>query len=379
MVTWTGKFERSYGSDNKIGLFVSDLGGRGVQRSFVNLSIELDRQGLDVDLVLFRSVGEFLNEVPDTVRIVDLGASRAIKALPALVRYLRRERPRTMITAEDHSNVVTLIARRLVGHPRRIIVSSRVSPTLWASDAPVWTKRFWLRQLVRMTYPMATARVALSNGMADEMSHLFGLRRESLSVIYNPVVTDALLQSARGPLPHPWLATGEPPVILGVGSPTKIKGFDILLQAFAILREQRPVRLMILGQGSEEDTLRRLAIELGIAEDVLLTGFVPNPAAYMTRASQFVLSSRSEGFGNVLVEAMACGCPVVATACSAGPVEILENGLHGPLVPVDNPPALARAMIDRLAAPRNSEALKTRAEIFRVERIVSQYRRILEI
>lgn len=375
----TKKFERSRGSDNKIALFVSDLGGRGVQRSFVNLSIELDRQGLDVDLVLFRAVGEFLHEIPDTVRVVDLGASRAIKALPALVRYLRRERPRAMITAEDHSNVIALVARRVAGYPGRIIVSSRVSPKLWASDPRIWTKPYWLRWLARMTYPMATARVCLSSGMADEMSHLIGLRRESLSVIYNPVVTDALLQSARDPLPHPWLATGEPPVILGVGSPTKIKGFDILLQAFAILREQRPARLMILGQGSDEDTLCRLAIELGVAEDVLLTGFVPNPAAYMARASQFVLSSRSEGFGNVLVEAMACGCPVVATACSAGPVEILENGLHGPLVPVEDPPALARAMIDRLAAPRNSEALKNRAETFRVERIVSQYRRILEI
>jgi len=376
----TGKVERPRSSDGKIALLVADLDGRGVQRLVVNLTIEFDRQRLEVDLVLFRSVGEFLGEIPDTVRIVDLGASRAIKALPALVRYLRRERPRAMISFEEHANVIALVARRLVGHPGRIIVTSHVSPKLGPPDAPVWTKRFWLRQLVRMTYPMATVRGCLSNGMADEMTEVYRLRRDSLSVINSPIVTDALLQSARDPLPHPWLAKGEPPVILGAGSLTPIiKGFDILLQAFAILREKRPARLMIVGKGPAEDSFRCQARELGVADDFLLTGFVPNPAAYMARASLFVLSSRSEGFGNVLVEAMACGTPVVSTACAGGPVEILENGLHGPLVPVEDPSALARAMIDRLAAPRGSEGLKNRAEIFRVERIVSQYRQILEI
>lgn len=361
----------SHGSH--IALLVADLHGRGVQRVTLNLVQELHRKGFNCDLVLTRGEGELLKYVPSNVRIINLGASGAIKALPALIGYLRREKPEAMISAEDNTNVVALLARRLAGYPKKLTVSSHVSPGLWATNGAIWHKRYWLRHAVRLTYPMATARIAISRGMADEIASLMPLSRDTISVIYNPVVTPEFLAQANVASPHHWFAAGAQPVILGIGSLTPIKGFDILLQAFAELRKTTEVRLMILGKGPQINRLQQLAIDLGVANHVFFTGFVSNPAAYLAHAKLFVLSSRSEGLPTVLIEAMACGCPVVSTECSRGASEILEEGRWGPLVAVDDAMELTEAMQATLFKPPDPQHLKARSMDFLVDRVTDSY------
>jgi len=195
-------------------------------------------------------------------------------------------------------------------------------------------------------------------------------------VIYNPVVSPELYEKADAPLEHPWFRSNQPPVILGVGRHYPQKGFDTLLRAFARVRQETPARLVILGEGPERPNLERLASELGVAADVDMPGFDPNPFRYMKRAGVFVLSSRYEGLPNVLIQAMACGCPVVSTDCPNGPAEILDGGRYGALVPVDDVEAMARAIVRALlgqVAPAPADWL----EQFRVEVVAEQYLRVM--
>jgi glycosyltransferase involved in cell wall biosynthesis len=193
---------------------------------------------------------------------------------------------------------------------------------------------------------------------------LFGIEPERVHVVYNPVVTDDIFDLARESVAHPWLAAKELPVILGVGRLEAQKDFTTLIHAFAIVRRERPCRLLILGEGNERPLLEATVHEVGLSTDVQLLGFVENPYAVMARSDVFVLSSRWEGFGNVLVEAMATGCSLVATDCPSGPREILQDGRLGPLVPPGDPAAMAAAILHSLQNPVDREALVTAARAF---------------
>ncbi|MDZ7809186.1 MAG: glycosyltransferase [Arhodomonas sp.] len=181
---------------------------------------------------------------------------------------------------------------------------------------------------------------------------------QRLHVIRNPIVNPMLREKAGASLDHPWFAPGEPPVILGVGSLEPRKDFPTLMRAFARVREQRTCRLIILGKGSEEEALRSLARDLGLEEAVSLPGFDTNPYRYMSRAAVLALSSRREGASAVIVEALACGTPVVSTDCPSGPAEILDGVTPRALVPVGDAEALGEALLAMLRNPPPSETLQ---------------------
>jgi glycosyltransferase involved in cell wall biosynthesis len=237
-------------------------------------------------------------------------------------------------------------------------------------------RRFRL-SLARHFYPRADAIIAVSNGIADDLAQVTGLPRERITTIYSPVITPELQEKARAPLDHPWFAQGSPPVLLGVGRLVPQKDFPTLLKAFARVRAVRKARLVILGEGIRRMELETLVRELGVAADVTLPGFVANPFPYMAGASVFVLSSAWEGLPGVLIEAMACGCPVVSTDCPSGPAEILDGGAYGPLVPVGNDEALAKAILSVLETPPDPERLRVRAALFSVDRAADRYLEVL--
>ena len=187
------------------------------------------------------------------------------------------------------------------------------------------------------------------------------------------VSTDALAELA-GSL---WFADGAPPVLLGAGKFKPQKDLSTLIRAFAMIRASRPARLIILGEGPQRKTLQALCTELGVLEDVAFPGFVDNPFAYMARSKVFVLSSAWEGFGMVLAEAMACGCPVVSTDCPSGPAEILEDGRYGPLVPVSDPEKMSAAIASTLDDPLPVETLRQRAAVFSDASAATLYRQVL--
>jgi glycosyltransferase involved in cell wall biosynthesis len=231
--------------------------------------------------------------------------------------------------------------------------------------------------LLRRTYPEADRIIAVSRGVADDLRTLVRLPPELVTTAYNPVVDSELAKKADAPIDHPWFVPGAPPVIIAVGRLTEQKDFPTLLRAFARVRAQRQARLLILGEGELRRKLEALACELGVDQDVSLSGFMSNPFAYMARAAVFVLSSAYEGLPGVLIETLACGCPVVSTDCPSGPAEILKNGQYGRLVPVGDPAAMAQAILSTLEAPPDRGLLQKRASLFSVDRAIEQYLEVL--
>ncbi|ULR40554.1 glycosyltransferase [Thermus sp. NEB1569] len=363
-----------YDETRRLALFLPSLRGGGAERVMVHLARGFAERGFQVDLVLAKAEGPYLAEVPPSVRVVDLRASRVLFSLPGLVRYLRKERPHALLSALDHANVIVCLAHRLARVPSWLVISEH--NTLSASR-PKNARERLLLWFMRWTYPWADAVIAVSQGVAEDLIHLTGLPREKIQVIYNPVVTPELFAKAREPLDHPWLASGEPPVILGVGRLTEEKDFPTLIRAFALVRAQRPARLMILGEGELRPQLEALVHELGLQDDVALPGFVENPYAYMARAAVFVLSSRWEGFGNVLVEAMACGTPVVSTDCPSGPREILDHGKYGRLVPVGDVKSLAESILKTMDEPPYRDL--SRVAEFTLEKSLERYEAVLGV
>jgi glycosyltransferase involved in cell wall biosynthesis len=336
-----------------------------------NLAIGLAGRGYPVDLVLAKKIGPYLRDVPPMIRIIDLASHRMIASTPKLVRYLRRENPRCLISALTHANIVAIISHLLAGSQTKLIVSEQVS----FLEAQIHTSSLrdrFLPILIRLLYNKADHIVAISRGVADQLAVALRVSPNEITVIYNPVVSEQILQRAAESVDHPWFLPHEPPVVLAAGRLVSQKDFQTLVHAFALLRQTRMVRLMILGEGPERSTLYKLAQQLGIADDVEMPGFVENPYKYMKRAKVFVCSSLFEGLPNVIVEAMACGTPVISTNCPSGPSEVLEHGLWGRLVAIGDVSGLAMAIkhvLDEAVHPN----VKSRAAMFSVENIIDAY------
>ncbi len=368
-------------TQKRLAIFLPALYGGGAERTMLNLAQGIAGRGYSVDLVLAQAEGPYLAQVPESVRLVDLGKgrivnrSRTLTRLPSLVRYLRDEQPDAMLSALSRANIVALLARRVAGVPKRVVVNQQNTVSKAAPNAPSRLGRL-VPRLARYFYRWADNVIGVSQGVVDDLVQSVGVPQHLLKVIFNPGITPELRKKAQAPLDHPWFQPGEPPVIIAVGRLTLQKDFPTLLKAFARLRQSRHVRLLILGEGAESQTLEALAVQLGVEQDVGLPGFVENPYPYMVRASVFVLSSLWEGLPTVLVEALYCGPPIVATDCPSGPREILANGEFGRLVPVGKPIALSEA----IAAALDSKVARPSDESWQpydLETVVDQYIDIL--
>ena len=352
-------------------VLLQNLAGGGAERVLLTLASALAGTGMAVRLVLVRAEGPYLDDVAHDLRRSILGPQRTRQVLPALVHRLRLQRPRWLITGLTHVNLVGIAARRIAMSGTRILVTehNRITPDQAVPGG------HWARQLMPLVYPMADEIVAVSKGVGQDLVRAARLPSARVRVVHNPVDCRRIAKLAREVAPHPWLVAGGPPVILGVGRLLPQKDFATLLRAFALLRSHRPGRLVILGEGPERERLMTLARELDVERDVLLPGFVANPFAWLGRAWLFVLSSAWEGLPTVLIEALACGTPVVATDCPHGPREILED--LGPLVPVGDANAMEQAMRRMLDAPTERRLLLDRAAAFCPDRVAAIYRQIL--
>ena len=355
----------------RIAFFFGNFQGGGVQRVRLSLAREFMARGIRVDLVVVNAHGDLRKLVPNEATVVDLGASRAILALPALVHYLRAARPAAVLSSQTHHNVIAIIARWLSRCSTRLVVGEHHNIQEYRQDSPFAATMQMLG--ARLFFGRADAIVAVSKGVADALSQASGIQRERIQVINNPITIPEILNKAEEAVSHAWFDQRECPVLIAIGRLTRQKDFPTLLKTMAILKTSRKVRLVILGEGEDEAMLRKLVSEYRLDQNVQLLGFVSNPYAYLSRSDVFVLSSRWEGFPNTLLEALACGTPVVATDCPSGPAEMLVNGQYGHLVPVGDPDALAHAIDATLDSPPHSKILKQRAEDFSISVIGKQY------
>lgn len=393
----------------RIGLALSGLAGGGAERATLTLATALLERGHSVDLLLLRCVGAYRSAIPDGVRLYvprrpdsDRGLLRSCRergirtrSLPVnplsaarlwlalrrahpglgvsvgnaldastVARYVREARPQVVLAGGlPRANAAVLSARVAGAATVPAVVAVHTNPGRGYSP--------WQRARARALYPRADALVAVSRGAADELARMLDVDAARVRVIPNPVPLAEIERLGAAEAPHAWFREGEPPVILSVMRASPPKDPGTLIDAFARVRRDRPVRLAFLGAFPKpyRAELRARAARLGVADDLSFPGFDENPYPSMRRAAVVALSSRWEGLPLTLVEAMACGTPVVSTDSPHGPREILEDGKWGALVPVGDAAALARALEETLDGKRPpAEALVRRAADFSPER-----------
>jgi len=281
-----------------------------------------------------------------------------------MANYIDKNKPGIVFSTLTRSVLSALFARRLLANP---------PPVVPIIQGTIEQHRKHKQIRYRALFPDAAHVVAVSNGVADSIAARIGVRRSKIITIYNPVASPELDALKSQTPAHPWLADNGPPVVLGCGRLIELKGFMVLIKAFARLVERRQCRLIILGKGPQKKELDALVARLGLQGKVSLPGHTDNPYAFMSRAALFVLSSRTEGLPTALIEALACGCPCVSTDCPSGPAEILQGGEIGPLVPVGDDAALADAMARVLDNPPDQQKLLARAGFFSAERAAKMY------
>ena len=312
----------------KISLFLPSLKGRGGNKVMLNLANGFASRGFSVDLLLAKADGEWLKEVDEQVNIIDFNSSGVLKSIPQFIQYLRNNRPEILLSAMDYVNVLVIIANFLAGKFSKVYVTCHTSLDYSIRNSSRLRDRF-LPLLMRFTYPFASQVIAVSEGVANTISDMCEIPRASIQVVYNPVITPDFKQKLDAPIEHPWFQDSETPIVIGLGSLTIQKDFQSLIKAFSFLDKNKRAKLLILGEGELRSELEAIVRELGLNESVMLAGFIHNPLPYLRAARLFVLSSKWEGFGLVVAEALACGTPVVSTNCPSGPAEILENGKYG--------------------------------------------------
>ncbi len=359
-------------SDDLISVFVATSGHSGVDRLIQHLVPALARRGYPVDVLKIGGHGPVIEDRPPGVQVVQLKAKHVYASFPALTRYLKHRRPAVMLTDKDRVNRTALLARALARVPSRLVVSSGTTISIdLAHRGPF--ERLVQRSSMGYLYRLADRVIVPSRGVAEDMAAYTGLPIGLIEVVLCPVVPEALFNQPQPRPDNPWFQPGEPPVILGVGELGARKDFATLIRAFAIVRGQRPCRLMIIGRGKLREELTALATGLGVGQDVDLPGFKSNPYSYMAHAAVFAFTSLWEGNPFVLPEALAVGTPVVATDCPSGPREVLHNGRYGPLVAVGDAKALAAAILKTLQAPLAGNILREAARPYEIECSTTAY------
>ena len=368
---------KDHQNKHHVGLFFSNFHGGGIQRVMLNLAEGLVRLGWRVDLLLVQADGPLKGQIPAGCQLFDFKTSHASQSLFKFSNYLKTERPEVILSSQTHLNIVAILARIQSGWKGRLLVSEHITLGFAAQHPTFWKDRFF-PFLAGIFYRLADKIILVSKETARHFLQTTHLPEELVTVIYNPIVSEKLMIQSRIKPVHAWADKSSIPLILAAGRLTLQKDFTTLLKAFSILKSRIPsAKLLILGEGKELLHLEALSLELGLKDSVQFSGFVTNPFGYMALASVFVLSSRWEGFANVIVEALACGTPVVACDCPSGPAEILAGGKYGRLVPVGDPQALANAIFQEYHAPHDSDLLKQRANDFSIERILPQYLAVL--
>lgn len=360
----------------RLALFLATSGHSGVDRIMKNFIGELGKRPVSVDLVQVEGHGPYIHPLPENVRRLALGTHHVQSGVFRLASYLKTVRPDAVLTDKDRVNRTAVVAAAMAGYQGRLVVrvGTTVSANLQRRGVFHRTLQYWS---IRHLYRRAYAVVVPSRGAAVDLTALGSFPEGFVRVLPSPVVSEKIPDLAREPIDHPWFKPGELPVVLGAGELCDRKDFATLLQAFAVVRKDKPCRLVILGKGKKKAELEKLAQDLGVQAQVWFPGFVENPYAYMARAAVFALSSTCEGLPVVLMEAMALGTPVVATDCPSGPREILDHGTLGPLVPIKAPDALATALAHVLTHPADPKALMAAAARYDVRKATDAYLDVL--
>lgn len=376
---------------SRFALLLSGVGVRSRERTLLAVAEAVAKQGVPTDIVTAGAPAGLEEALSERLRLVDLrrwwmcvpGVRRSSKmrmyaSTPVLAWYLRRYRPEILLSASIPPNLVALWAQYLAGSKTAVIL--RQSNVVHSADPAYRGVRPRSRDKhIPRWYPRASAVVTVAQDLQANIRQVGGVPAERIYTVPNQNVPPNLGEWEEETVDHAWLAGNRHfRTLIAAGRMVAKKDYPTLLRAFSRVRQCLDVRLLILANdGPESLRVRAVSEELGVAGAIEQVGFQANPYAWFARADCFVLSSISEGMPNVLVEALACGCPVVSTDCPTGPAEILGRGEYGRLVPVGDSEGLARAIVQTLTEPADRARLRARGRAFTRDRAVASYLRII--
>ena len=396
-----------------VALILPSLSGGGAERNVLRLAAGLVKNSHSVDLLLLENIIAYPKEIPEHIRVflfkegnfrrrglggfegfeprisIEQSASfltwlklaRILRSNPRIMpfrtltlqtqfiaNYELRYRPDFLLPFLPRAETSTLLASHLSENFPPVIPFIR-------NDMRHRHKKQLLR--FQILQSGAAHFLAVSSGVATSVAESCGIPSAKITTVHHPIPVDEIQALSMNPVEHSWFGAKEYPIILAAGRLARQKDFPNLIYAFAGLRKKKLCRLMILGEGPRRRSLETLVKRLGLQDSVSLPGFVENPFALMRRASLFVVSSRFEGLSTVLLEALACGCPCVATNCRSGTAEILDRGRVGEVVPVGDEVALEEAMFRALSREPDRKLLRKRASEYGVNRAVERLEGIL--
>lgn len=350
----------------------------------INLLKSIDREKFEISLLLGNKKGKFVDEIPKNIRIINLNVSHIRYSVLKLVKYFRAEKPDVFFTFILHANLVSIVSKFLSGSKAKIIISERttVSRLSEYSAHNIYTKltaRFAFPFLVKIFYPYADEITCVSKGVADDLAKIIGSSAK-IKAIYNYFDFEKIIRLSKEKINESWFYLNDLPIICAVGRLVKDKDYPTLLNAFSLVSKQTKSRLIIIGEGRDRKKLETQAQQLNISDSVYFAGFQKNPYKFMAESDIFVLSSAIEGLPNVLVEAMACGTPVISTDCKSGPNEVIEDGENGFLVPVGDEKSLAEAILKLLSSQELREKFSNEGkkvlQKFSLEKTIKEYENI---
>ena len=368
----------------RIFFLIPVLNGGGAERNIINIIKNLHNPDYDFTVVTGNMGGNLESELGKDVKIINMDKSTILGLFLGIKKVLKQEKPDILVSALPHMNTISMMAKSFSFSKTKMVLTEHTTVSSLSTTARSLLKRlevrFVLPILMKTYYRASDKIICVSEGVKEDLSLIIG-KLAQMQVIYNPVFDESILNLAKGSLGEDqYIFQGAYPVIIAVGRLVKAKDYPNLLNAFKKVLSIKKAILLILGEGPEEKYLKNLVNQLKIYNDVVFLGFKKNPYKYMAHSALFVLSSKREGFGNVIVEAMACGTPVVSTNCKSGPLEIIEDGVNGLLVVPENHIDLADAILKVLNNPDLANKLSLngfeRSKYFSIEKSVKEYENV---
>lgn len=362
--------------DRQIAIFVPSFMGGGVEKMMVYLANNFVSRGLAVDYVVIKNLGPYKNLLSNEVNLIDLKKERVLFAVFALAKYLRKNRPDVLLTAMNYVNIIAYFSNLISFTKTRLVISERAIPTNNINKSKF---SIILKKLVKIIYPKTYRITAISKDVKNDLCNNFKISREKVVVINNMVDLTVFNEEVNYLKPSLFKDLFNESytfqkIIIGIGRLVEYKNFKYLIEAFSrVQKKNENVRLVILGEGPERKNLEKLIYDLKIENKVCLPGFLENSHQYLKIADIFVSTSLYEGFGNVIIEAMAAGLPVIVTDCVGGPKEIVDFGKYGDIVPLDDVNALTLKIIERLNKGYDKSISLKRANDFRIDKISQKY------
>lgn len=364
----------------KILFFIRTLNGGGAQKIMTKLANAASKSGHEVVVVTLNSSGSFSELLSQEVKIIELRAGRMLAAFFAFSKVIKSERPEILFSTEVAVNIFTLISKWLsgVGKSTKVVIREALSPSLAAKYSEHRSIKYGY-SFARFFYPKADHVIAISEGMVSDLMDICRVKKGDLTVInVNPCVDERLLQLRDHAPDHPWLKGRDIPCAICVGRLAYQKGFDDAIRAVVAVNETRPLRLLIVGEGEERGKLQELIKRSGAEDYIQLLGETKNPYSYMASCSLFLMPSRYEGLGNVLIEAVACGAKCVAYDCPVGPSETLGNGRFGRLVKVNDLPGLIQTINEEIDRDYDKAAIMNHGQTYTSKNGFSKYEAVFE-